>query len=484
MAKSRLQEEMEAAGLQPEGVTDGGSDAHINNTVAPEPSPADLTAPVTPPPPVQPAGAPSLAADLGKTASDEVTALNAKKAALEAPPTTKQRIFQSLAAALPTIAGAAIGGRFGAAGAAQGTAEELSTQREQKLAQDKMLNEQINQARGRQEKAADLAAQLEQQRLATQERLAATQAIVGGRENVAGQNNAAKTNIADAATKARQAAVDASMLAKGFKRNDQGEYEETPEKQAKDKAENAYKDALTDHQKAMAEYERTRNDPNSPAAQQAAARLAVTQGNLAMRQKEFEVHVMGTVGGQVPAGAQLTPEGAPVGTLFQQNVRPTAQQVGKADLAKSASEQMDDMRRIITAHPEVFGPVAGRTTQFENWLGSEDPDAKRFATAQTVAADHMVGTFGARGGAMVQEMKNALAQFKDNPQAGLAALDQVQKAAKTFEKSGTRNTSPGGASLNTDLNVRVQTKDGKTGTIPRSKLQQFLKDNQGSRELK
>lgn len=207
------------------------------------------------------------------------------------------------------------------------------------------------------------------------------------------------------------------------------------------------KGAQEEAQKATADLKRAQNDPNSSVYKLAQQRLASAQQahaialqRLGLSEKQFEMRAHGTENGEALPGSMITDNGKSVGTAFQQNVRPTGQERNKADMANSAAQQIGDMKAIIQKRPDIFGPAAGRTTDMQVWLGSQDPDAQRFRAARTIAGDHLAGTFGGRSEAALHALDNALGQFKDNPQAALAGLDQLAGATKNFQKAGTVKT--------------------------------------------
>lgn len=118
------------------------------------------------------------------------------------------------------------------------------------------------------------------------------------------------------------------------------------------------------------------------------------------------------------------------------NPEPTAQERKTGDLAQSAVNQVQTMRQIVQAHPEVFGPLAGRTTTAQAWLGSQSPDAQKYLSASRYLADHSAGVFGSRS----VEITKALEQLTDpkmNPEALNASLDTAESTAKHFVKAGT-----------------------------------------------
>lgn len=162
---------------------------------------------------------------------------------------------------------------------------------------------------------------------------------------------------------------------------------------------------------------------------------------LELSKEQFEMRAHGTEGGQALPGAMLDDNDHPIGTAFQQNVRPTGQERNKADLAGSAHDQIADLKGIVAKRADIFGPAAGRKTDFTVWLGSQDPDAQRFRAARTIAGDHLAGVFGGRSETALKALDDAIGQFKDNPAALQAGLDQLDKANTRFLQKGTVKTS-------------------------------------------
>jgi hypothetical protein len=198
---------------------------------------------------------------------------------------------------------------------------------------------------------------------------------------------------------------------------------------------------------ANAALKKAQNDPNSPAFRLAQQRVnnatqsrSVAMERLGLSEKQFEMRAHGTEGGEALPGSMIGDDGRTIGTAFQANVRPTGTQRTKGNMADSAAQQISDMKSIISKRPDIFGPLAGRTTDLQVWLGSQDPDAQRFRAARTIAGDHLAGTFGGRSAEALHALDNALGQFKDNPSAAMAGLDQLAGATKNFQKAGTVKT--------------------------------------------
>lgn len=264
----------------------------------------------------------------------------------------------------------------------------------------------------------------------------------------------------------------ATLAQHGFEENEKGEivplsYEKMSQEQ---QAVHDLKAAQSEAAEATAQLKKAQAENQPAIVALAEKRLAsatdahrIASERLGLSEKQFEMRAHGTEGGGALPGAMLTDKDKPVGTAFQQNVRPTGQERNKADLANSAHDQIEDIKSIVQKRPDIFGPVAGRKTDFTVWLGSQDPDAQRFRAARTIAGDHLAGVFGGRSEAALQALDSAIGHFKDNPQAMAAGLDQLGKANSRFQKAGTVKTAgsnatdktlPGGITLD-DIDAEI-----------------------------
>lgn len=181
-------------------------------------------------------------------------------------------------------------------------------------------------------------------------------------------------------------------------------------------------------------------DPNNPVF-----RLKLEQAkNAALRGRAqmitAEAGAFGEIDGVKLPGAAEDEYGRSVGYHFASNIKPTSTEIGRADLAGSAIEQMNDMKDILLHRSDMFGPGAGRKTTFTQWIGSEDPDAQRFKSAAVTTAGHLAGVFGGTSDAKLKDIYAVIGQNQNNPAAAIAALDQMEKAANQIKRRGTRKT--------------------------------------------
>lgn len=197
-------------------------------------------------------------------------------------------------------------------------------------------------------------------------------------------------------------------------------------------------------------------------------RLDIANRRLALSQATYNARYFGTGPDNKPLpGSMITDDDRSVGTANAQNVRPTGTERTRADLATSGREQLKDMQEIVKKHPEYFGPGAGRVTAFKNWIGSEDPEAKRFMTARNTLAEHGSGVFGARSEAAATANAIASGELKDNPAAILAALGQLDKAMGTIQSKGVVKTTGSNAAKEAQGNVVEYERDSSGKLVPK-----------------
>lgn len=409
----------------------------------------------------------------------ESTGLTAQVQAMNKPPGTRESLLKAVTAFAPTLIAGMTGGLTAAAGAAQGVSKELGDQKAEELQQRQSLLQQVEAAKGREERMGER--QLTTQERANEADLRRLEIEGTNASRLEGirQNNEVKDRLGKLSNDMKEA-TNGSKNVIAFRKlglSPDGtpipREQLTPAEQSKldlnDSVEQLHA-AQEDHARAQAELTRAGNDPNSPKFKQAQERLTITAQRLALSQQQTEARLFGTNKGEALPGSMIGDDGKPVGTAFQQNVRPTGAERNKADLANSAHEQIQDMKSIVQAHPEIFGPAAGRTTDFTVWMGSQDPDAQRFRAARTIAGDHLAGVFGGRSEAALSAIDSAIGHFKDNPAAVLSGLDQLDKANVGFQKAGTVKTTGSNAArpplpgATPKVGDTKQFANGKTGT--------------------
>lgn len=139
---------------------------------------------------------------------------------------------------------------------------------------------------------------------------------------------------------------------------------------------------------------------------------------------------------------------------------PTGQERGRADLASSAREQLGDMTDILRSRTDLFGPGPGHVTNFKRWVGSQDPDAQKFAAAARIAADHLAGVFGGRSQAALEAIYDVIGKNTTNPAAAIAGIEQMDRAAANIQAKG---RSPAPKASGRKVGEKKKFPNGKTG---------------------
>ena len=125
------------------------------------------------------------------------------------------------------------------------------------------------------------------------------------------------------------------------------------------------------------------------------------------------------------------------------NPQPVGAERTKGDLGKSAVARTVRMEDIVDAHPEIFGPGAGRATRVKQWIGSQSPDAQIFLTDREFLNDHAAGVFGGRGKYILQAL-NTIDDPKMNAAALHASLEEARNTSQGFVEAGTVHHGPQG----------------------------------------
>lgn len=292
-----------------------------------------------------------------------------------------------------------------------------------------------------------------------------------------------------------QAQVNSQLHQHGYKQDANGnvvplEYGEMSQDQQAVHDLKASQSELADANKALRDAQKSNIPAQMQMAQQridnAQRNAGIASQRLGLSTAQYNMRAHGTDNqGNALPGSMIGDDGKSVGTGFQQNVRPTGQERNKADLASSAHGQLDDLKGIVAKRPDIFGPAAGRKTDFNVWLGSQDPDAQRFRAARTIAGDHLAGVFGGRSEAALSAIDNAIGHFKDNPAAITAGLDQLDKANTGFMQKGTVRATGSNVASNPPASAEQKIRysaNGRTFNIPASQEKEFLKDFPGARK--
>lgn len=387
--------------------------------------------------------------------------LEEEVAAMDQPMSGTQKLLSAISTLAPTAIGAIFGGSEGATGASLGTSEAVTARQTLQEQRRKSLLDEISTERQHEFQSGESALTRDMQTAQLGETT---------RHNTAMEGQ--KTATEDVTLRTKGLKRDPSGNLVPITREDMGP-EELADLENKEGL-GSLRKAQTELAQATEELRRAQADPHSLQFQMAQERLNTAKQNAATASRrlglsadQFDMRAFGTHNGAPLPGAMLTDEGSPVGSSFQQNVRPTGTQRNKEGLATSAREQLNDIKAIVSKRPDIFGPAEGRRTDFTVWVGSQDPDAQAFRAARTIAGDHLAGVFGGRSEAALEALDAAIGQFKDNPAALQAGLDQLDKANESFIKVGAVKTvGSNAAKQGIGAMITVISKDGVEGTIP------------------
>lgn len=124
--------------------------------------------------------------------------------------------------------------------------------------------------------------------------------------------------------------------------------------------------------------------------------------------------------------------------------KPTADEQKKADLADNLNENLGVVEEILKRRPDLFGPVAGRMTEFKNKVGTSDPDIAALEAAQHQLGMVQQGVHGMRSAQGMQGAVDAVMNgFHNSPEAMQRALETVRSSAKTFSNAVGEKGEPG-----------------------------------------
>lgn len=205
---------------------------------------------------------------------------------------------------------------------------------------------------------------------------------------------------------------------------------------------------------AQAELAKAKSDPNSPAYQLALKKVLISAQNastaaarLGLSQQEFERDTYGTVGGEAVPGAPAGPDGKPIGLKTANITKPTTDMRNKA---ATADNVIETSQRILDQlkDPKIrgmIGPMMGRYTNLQDFIGNLPPEAAGLKTDLGSLAAFTAGLHPVRGIAAIKHFEEVLGGAKRNPEAMEAGLGELMKTAENIKGRGTVKTvAPGG----------------------------------------
>lgn len=197
----------------------------------------------------------------------------------------------------------------------------------------------------------------------------------------------------------------------------------------------------------------------------ARANSATASQRLGLSEKQFEMHAHGTENGEALPGSLTTDSGKPVGTAFQQNVRPTGTQ---RDAAGRADTMLDIDARIRKAleHPDIksgTGPLAGRLSEIENRAGVLPHDLAELKNDLVSYGAFQAGLHPVRGIGALQYFDKVMGGLGQNPEELIGKLDSNKATADSVKKVGSPKTE---GSKDSGKTIRARDPQGKLHEAP------------------
>lgn len=203
--------------------------------------------------------------------------------------------------------------------------------------------------------------------------------------------------------------------------------------------------AQTEADKALADLRAAQkaNEPQKAALAQARLNSALQAHDIALQrlglsEKEYEARTHGTEGGVALPGALVADNGQPVGTAFQQNVRPTGTQRDAAGRATTMLE-LDSRIRKALQNPELqkgVGPLAGRLSEIQNRMGTLPRDLAELKNDLVSYGAFQAGMHPVRGIGALEYFDKVMGGLGQTPEELTGKLDSNKATAKSVKKVG------------------------------------------------
>lgn len=148
--------------------------------------------------------------------------------------------------------------------------------------------------------------------------------------------------------------------------------------------------------------------------------------------------------------------------------KPSADEQKRADLVENLNENLDQLEDIVGRRPDLFGKVAGRTTKFREWVGSDDPDIAALKGIEDRLGMVQQSSHGMRSAQHVEASANSLLNgFKNGTDAMKKAIADARASGKTFTQDAQRDVNRGSTgggdpvyATNPKTKERVMSTDG------------------------
>jgi hypothetical protein len=164
-------------------------------------------------------------------------------------------------------------------------------------------------------------------------------------------------------------------------------------------------------------------------------------------------------------------------------LKPTADEVRRADLAENVNENLDALEEIVKRRPELFGPLHGTFTTLRGKVGTSDQDIAALEQIRDNLGRALQGAHGMRSATGVISAGNSVLNgFRNSDKAILSAIDRARSSVGTFIGDVQRKAGAGAAGPPQPSGATQRfTSGGKTYNIPADKVAEFKKDHPDAR---
>lgn len=266
---------------------------------------------------------------------------------------------------------------------------------------------------------------------------------IDSREGIADNRNATTQDIADTKnlTALRKQGLGAD--------NKPIPYEDlTPAEQASQDL----KSSQAESQDALAQLNRAKNDPTSPAYKVAFARLQVSRENAATAAGKLGLDKTKYLGDYYGVGADMQPlPGAPANPDNPQQAqglktaaitKPTAKARDNANVADQVLATGDRIKQELQnpAVRDAVGKFAGRYTNLQDFIGSLPPQAQGLKTDLASYSAFVAGMHPIRGIGAIQHFEHVVGRADRGADSIASAIDEMAKNAHQMKQQGTIKT--------------------------------------------
>lgn len=201
--------------------------------------------------------------------------------------------------------------------------------------------------------------------------------------------------------------------------------------------------AKSNAQNSIAALKQAQADPNSPQSKAILAKIkndsikaGAAADKVGLDRAKYMADYFGTdTNGDPLAGTQKEEgTGKPIGPkISKAEQTTTAMRLNKADLSQNVQLNAANASKTIDENPELFGKVSGRYTNTRDMIGTDDAAIVKLGIQIHNMAVASAGIHGQRGQAAVEAYeKDILNRFHNSPEATKAALNELSTSVQTF----------------------------------------------------